>query len=258
MSRIVIFAPNWLGDAVMALPAISDVRRAAPGARIAVAARASIAPLFAMVPEVDETIVLVRRASIGDVGSWRGIGAELAGRGFDTALLLPNSIHSALIAKRAGIPERWGHRAPLRAGLLTRAIARRFDLSFVAVALPQPAGWDVFTGGSEELPLDEHDLTRAMADAQRSIEFDAQAAEYIRARRVHGSQRLATIAGGGVRLTMTIGDLTQVVSWILEWGARAKVLEPPELIDRVRAELTGALALYPAAPSKSEDKPKAR
>src|SRR5215470_1847269 len=123
MEHLVILAPNWLGDAVMALPAVADVRRAAPRARIAVAARSSIAPLFAMVPEVDETIVLARRASIGDVGSWRGIGAELAGRGFDTALLLPNSIHSALIAKRAGIPERWGYRAPLRAGLLTRAIA---------------------------------------------------------------------------------------------------------------------------------------
>jgi predicted DNA-binding transcriptional regulator YafY len=91
------------------------------------------------------------------------------------------------------------------------------------------------------------------------IEFDAQAAEYIRARRVHSSQRLATVAGGGVRLTMTIGNLTQVVSWVLEWGARAKVLEPPELIERVRTELAGALALYPAsAVSKTETKKKAR
>jgi predicted DNA-binding transcriptional regulator YafY len=76
---------------------------------------------------------------------------------------------------------------------------------------------------------------------------------------VHSSQRLATIAGGGVRLTMTIGNLTQVVSWVLEWGARAKVLEPPELIDRVRTELTGALALYPLEkPSKAERKTKSR
>lgn len=91
------------------------------------------------------------------------------------------------------------------------------------------------------------------------IEFDAHAAEYIRARRVHSSQRLATIAGGGVRLTMTIGNLTQVVSWVLEWGARAKVLEPPELIERVRAELSGALALYPAGGTpKPEAKKKAR
>lgn len=91
------------------------------------------------------------------------------------------------------------------------------------------------------------------------IEFDAHAAEYIRARRVHSSQRLATIAGGGVRLTMTIGNLTQVVSWVLEWGARAKVLEPPELIERVRAELQGALALYPLEkPARAETKKKAR
>ncbi len=91
------------------------------------------------------------------------------------------------------------------------------------------------------------------------IEFDAQAAEYIRARRVHSSQRLATVAGGGVRLTMTIGNLTQVVGWVLEWGARAKVLEPPELIERVRTELAGALALYPASgASKPETKKKSR
>ena len=89
------------------------------------------------------------------------------------------------------------------------------------------------------------------------LEFDAHAAEYIRARRVHASQRLATIAGGGVRLTMTIGNLTQVVSWVLEWGARVKVIEPAELIDRVRNELAGALALYPA-PSKGEKKTKSR
>jgi predicted DNA-binding transcriptional regulator YafY len=91
------------------------------------------------------------------------------------------------------------------------------------------------------------------------IEFDAQAAEYIRARRVHASQRLATVAGGGVRLTMTIGNLTQVVSWVLEWGARAKVIEPPELIERVRTELTGALAFYPVEKTpKPEAKKKSR
>ena len=51
----------------------------------------------------------------------------------------------------------------------------------------------------------------------------------------------------------------QVVSWVLEWGARVKVIEPPELIDRVRAELAGALALYPAEkPPKAEKKSKSR
>jgi heptosyltransferase-2 len=47
MKRLVILSPNWLGDAVMALPAIADVRRSAPGVSITIAARPAIAPLFA-------------------------------------------------------------------------------------------------------------------------------------------------------------------------------------------------------------------
>src|SRR6185503_8748421 len=57
-------------------------------------------------------------------GAWRAMGGELADRNFDTALLLPNSIHSALVASRAGIPERWGYRSAFRGRLLTRAVAR--------------------------------------------------------------------------------------------------------------------------------------
>ena len=78
MKRLVILAPNWLGDAVMALPAIADVRRAAPDASIAVAARPAIAPLFRLVAGVDDTIVLPRPAD-DRRARWRAIGAELAG-----------------------------------------------------------------------------------------------------------------------------------------------------------------------------------
>ncbi|MEZ4221170.1 MAG: WYL domain-containing transcriptional regulator [Polyangiaceae bacterium] len=76
------------------------------------------------------------------------------------------------------------------------------------------------------------------------VEFDAQGAEYVRMRKVHATQKLQAIAGGGVRLTMTVGNLNPVTSWVLEWGARAKVVEPPELIERVRRELEQALGGY--------------
>src|SRR5437899_7624164 len=109
MDRLVILAPNWLGDAVMALPAIADVRRAAPDAAIAIAARPAIAPLFRLVPGVNETIVLERAMSIADVARWHELGAEIRGKGFDTALVLPNSLHAALLAARANIPNRWGY-----------------------------------------------------------------------------------------------------------------------------------------------------
>jgi heptosyltransferase-2 len=133
MKRLVILAPNWLGDAVMALPAIADVRRAVPAVSVTVAARPAVAPLFGLVPGVDETIVLRPGPASGDVAAWgrrggRGwwgsIGADLADRQFDTALLLPNSFHAALVVARAAIPERWGYRAGWRGSLLTRAVRR--------------------------------------------------------------------------------------------------------------------------------------
>ena len=120
MKRLVILAPNWLGDAVMALPAIADMRHAALDASITVAARAPVAPLFALVPDVDETIVL-RQAPLS-VAAWHELGVDIAGKGFDTALLLPNSVHVALLARRAGIPNLWGYRTDWRGTLLTRAV----------------------------------------------------------------------------------------------------------------------------------------
>jgi hypothetical protein len=99
--RLIVFAPNWLGDAVMALPAIDDVRRHAPGASISVAARPSIAPLFALVPGIRDVVVVDRQGA-----GWRDGVRQLREGAFDTALLLPNSLQSAVTAWRAGIPER--------------------------------------------------------------------------------------------------------------------------------------------------------
>ena len=82
------------------------------------------------------------------------------------------------------------------------------------------------------------------------VEFDAAATEFVKSRKVHPSQRLAAIAGGGVRLTMTVGDLTPVVSWVLEWGSRVRVIDPPELIRRVVGELREALDLYDSGASR--------
>jgi lipopolysaccharide heptosyltransferase II len=124
MQRLVILAPNWLGDAVMALPAIADVRRGLSAAHITIAARAAVAPLFQLVPDVNETIVLSGRASMSRIDTWASIGDELSGRGFDAALLLPNSMHAALLASRAGIPERWGYGGAVRRRWLTRSIPR--------------------------------------------------------------------------------------------------------------------------------------
>lgn len=101
----------------------------------------------------------------------------------------------------------------------------------------------------EDFSIDEYfqgelGIWRSKEKHKVVIEFDAAAAEYVKMRTVHPSQKLANLQGGGVRLTMTIGNLTQAASWVLEWGKRAKVHEPPELVQRVQEELSGALARY--------------
>ncbi len=72
---------------------------------------------------------------------------------------------------------------------LTRAIARRFDLEYVAIALPGPDGWSVFTAGASAVRLDERELTDAFDAAARSLEFDAYARTYAGHRSVNADGR---------------------------------------------------------------------
>ncbi len=76
------------------------------------------------------------------------------------------------------------------------------------------------------------------------IEFDAEAAEWLRNRRIHPTQRVVATAGGGMRITMTVGDLRELSGWLLGHGPRARALEPPELVDLMRTELAASLARY--------------
>jgi heptosyltransferase-2 len=122
--RIVVVAPNWLGDAVMALPAIADVRRHFAGAHLAVAARPPVAPLFSMVQGIDETITLPGGGGLRAAFDWQDSAEALRKGAFDAAILLPNSFASALIAKKATIPERWGYATDWRGRMLTKAVPK--------------------------------------------------------------------------------------------------------------------------------------
>jgi heptosyltransferase-2 len=111
--RLLVFAPNWLGDAVMALPAIADLRQHLSDATIQIAARPSIAPLFEMVPAINGVVTLEKTERQTE---------QLRRAQYDAALLLPNSFNAARIAWRAGIRERWGYRSDFRTLLLTRGV----------------------------------------------------------------------------------------------------------------------------------------
>ena len=122
--RLVVLAPNWLGDAVMALPAFADVRRHFSSAHITVAARPSVAPMFSMVEGVDAVITLPGGGGWRALTGWSKDVRALSGQSFDTAILFPNSFATALVASKAGIAERWGVAADGRGSLLTRSVRK--------------------------------------------------------------------------------------------------------------------------------------
>jgi len=110
-ARVLVRAPNWIGDVVLSLAAVRDLRANLPLARIEVLARPWVAELYRAVREVDAVRV---------AGSFRA-DVDALGGAFDAAVLLPNSFASALQAWLARIPERWGYATDGRGPLLTRA-----------------------------------------------------------------------------------------------------------------------------------------
>jgi heptosyltransferase-2 len=122
--RVVVRAPTWLGDVVMALPALRDLRRHFERAHFAVACPAPLTPVIAALPGVDAIVPLDGRVRFGGLRPSEADLARLRDGRFDLAILLTNSFRSAWTLSQAGVPERWGYRAEFRSALLTRAVRR--------------------------------------------------------------------------------------------------------------------------------------
>ena len=84
------------------------------------------------------------------------------------------------------------------------------------------------------------------AAAQRVvIEFSKEIAAYARGRVWHRTQKIEEQSDGTVQLAFTCKNLVPVVSWVLEWGPHARVIEPAALVDQVVDELDWARQRYP-------------
>ncbi|HLK65974.1 MAG TPA: lipopolysaccharide heptosyltransferase II [Bryobacteraceae bacterium] len=119
MSKVLVRATNWLGDAVMSLPAIRTVRNVFPHAHIAVVARPWVADLYAREKAIDRVIPYSAQHSLSEK---REFAERLGALCFDGAILLQNAFDAALMAWLAGIPERIGYNRDGRGLLLTKRI----------------------------------------------------------------------------------------------------------------------------------------
>jgi heptosyltransferase II len=117
--RILVRGVNWLGDAVMATPALRRLREKFPAAHIALLGPEKLKDLWLHHPAADETI------SFAPGESFFSIGKKLRAGKFDLALVLPNSPRSALEVFLAGIPQRIGCARPWRNFFLTQTVAPR-------------------------------------------------------------------------------------------------------------------------------------
>ncbi len=111
--KILIRATNWVGDAIMALPALRAVRSRFPDAQITILARPYVASIYKNQQVCDNVMFVDEK---------RNMVSELRAQKFDAALLLQNAFQAAWLAWRAGIPERIGYARDGRSLLLTKAV----------------------------------------------------------------------------------------------------------------------------------------
>ena len=112
--RILVRATNWVGDAILAIPALQAIRAREPNAQITVLARRWVAAIYAGQGIADELLILEDASDPV---------AVVRANKFDTAILLQNAFHAAWLTYRAGIPRRIGYARDARSLLLTQPIA---------------------------------------------------------------------------------------------------------------------------------------
>jgi heptosyltransferase II len=118
IKRVVVRGTNWVGDAVMTVPALRELRRMLPSAHITLVSRPGTADIFIDADFVDEVLVYDRtglRSAWTQMREWRR-------RRFDLALLFQNAFEAAAIAFLARVPRRIGYDVDRRGKLLTQAI----------------------------------------------------------------------------------------------------------------------------------------
>lgn len=114
--RILIRSSNWLGDAVMSVPAVRAIKNGRPDVHVTIAAPEKIAAMWKLIPEVDAIVPL-------SAGSLPLVVRQLKQqKPFDVAILLPNSLRVALESWLSGIPRRVGYRGHWRSWLVDQIV----------------------------------------------------------------------------------------------------------------------------------------
>lgn len=168
--RILIRATNWVGDAIMALPALRAVRSRFADAEIAILARPYVADIYREQGICNQLIVYDSQTKHAGILGRERLAAELRAQRFDLALLLQNAFDAAWIVWRAGIPKRIGYARDGRSLLLTKPIPvpKAGEIppheKFYYLELLRRAGWIDSLPDESFIPLDVLESSRRRAE----------------------------------------------------------------------------------------------
>ena len=121
--KILIRATNWIGDAIIALPALRAVRARFSDAEIAILARPYVVDIYRDQQICNQLINYDTNGIHAGFSGRERLARELRAQKFDVALLLQNAFDAAWLAWRANIPERIGYARDGRSLLLTKPVA---------------------------------------------------------------------------------------------------------------------------------------
>ncbi len=116
--RILIRSSNWLGDAVMSVPAVRAIKRGRPDAHVTIAAPAKIAAMWKLIPDIDAIIPLPNGSLLPVVSLLKRQPV------FDAAILFPNSLRVALESWLSGIRRRVGYPGHWRKWLMNQTVCK--------------------------------------------------------------------------------------------------------------------------------------
>jgi heptosyltransferase-2 len=123
--KIVVRAPNWVGDAVLMTPSLAALRKTFPHARITVLANPWVLPLLVNHPAVDRTMIIDKGGGLlRSIGELTRIISRLRNERYDLAVLFQNAFEAALLASMGGVRYRIGYNTDGRGFLLTHKVFR--------------------------------------------------------------------------------------------------------------------------------------
>jgi heptosyltransferase-2 len=192
IERVVVRGVNWVGDAVMTVPALRELRRVLPHAHITLATRPWAEGLFADADFLDDILIYERgrrdfRAVTRQIRAWRG-------RRFDLALLFQNAFEAALIARASRVPLRMGYGTDGRRALLSHAIQIppwRSNRHEVFYYLNLVAELERLLYGSSQIMEREPKFTLDVSEKRRAL-----AREFLLERGVATDSRLIALCPG--------------------------------------------------------------